>query len=44
MKNISRKTRDLNEDLYGEEVTIYFIKKLRQEKKFASADALIAQI
>jgi len=35
---------DFNEDLYGEEVTIYFIKKLRQEKKFDSADTLIAQI
>ncbi len=35
---------DFNEDLYGEEVTIYFIKKLRQEMKFDSADALITQI
>ncbi|MBI5076100.1 MAG: bifunctional riboflavin kinase/FAD synthetase [Nitrospirae bacterium] len=35
---------DFNEDLYGEEVTIFFIKKLRKEKKFDSADALIAQI
>ncbi len=35
---------DFNEDLYGEEVTIYFIKKLRQEKKFDSSDALIDQI
>ncbi|MBI5846986.1 MAG: bifunctional riboflavin kinase/FAD synthetase [Nitrospirae bacterium] len=35
---------DFNEDLYGEEVTVYFIKKLRKEKKFDSADALIAQI
>ena len=35
---------DFNEDLYGEEVTIFFIKKLRQEKKFDSSDALIAQI
>ena len=35
---------DFNEDLYGEEITIFFIKKLRQEKKFDSADALIAQI
>lgn len=35
---------DFNEDLYGEEVTVYFIKKLRTEKKFDSADALITQI
>jgi len=35
---------DFNEDLYGEEVTIYFIKKLRKEIQFGSADALIAQI
>ena len=35
---------DFNEDLYGEEVTIYFIKKLRTERKFDTADALITQI
>ncbi len=35
---------DFNEDLYGEEVTIYFVRKLRQERRFDSADALIAQI
>lgn len=35
---------DFHEDLYGEEITIFFIKKLRQEKKFDSSDALIAQI
>lgn len=35
---------DFNEDLYSEEVTTYFIKKLRQERKLDSTDTLIAQI
>jgi len=42
---IFTKTRAFNEDLYGEKVTIYFIRKLRlrQEKKFDSADTLITK-
>ncbi|MEW6109761.1 MAG: bifunctional riboflavin kinase/FAD synthetase [Nitrospirota bacterium] len=35
---------DFNEDLYGEEITVYFIKKIREEKKFLNAEALIRQI
>lgn len=35
---------DFNEDLYGEDIRVYFIKKIREEKKFASASALITQI
>ena len=35
---------DFNEDLYGEEVSLYFVKKIREEKKFRSADALVTQI
>jgi riboflavin kinase/FMN adenylyltransferase len=35
---------DFHEDLYGEEVTVCFIHKIREEKKFAHAEALIQQI
>ena len=35
---------DFNEDLYGEEVTIYFIRKIREERKFETSEALIGQI
>ena len=34
----------LNRNLYGREVEVFFIKKLRDEKKFASADDLRKQI
>jgi riboflavin kinase/FMN adenylyltransferase len=33
-----------NEDLYGEEITLFFIRRIREEKKFATAEALIGQI
>ena len=35
---------DFNEDIYGEEMTVYFANKIREEKKFDSADSLIGQI
>lgn len=35
---------DFNEDIYNEEVSLYFIKKIREEKKFKDADELIHQI
>ncbi|MFZ6016244.1 MAG: bifunctional riboflavin kinase/FAD synthetase [Nitrospirota bacterium] len=35
---------DLNEDVYGEKITLYFIHRIRDEKKFPSVDALIQQI
>lgn len=31
-------------DLYGEKITVYFLRRLRSEKKFDSQDELIAQI
>jgi len=35
---------DFDEDIYGEEITVYFIRKIREEKKFQDAEALIKQI
>lgn len=35
---------DFDEDIYGEEITVYFIRKIREEKKFQNAEALIKQI
>jgi len=35
---------DFNEDLYGEEITLFFIGKLREEQKFETSEALIEQI
>lgn len=35
---------DFDEDIYGEELTVYFANKIREEKKFQNAEALIRQI
>ncbi len=35
---------DFDEDIYGEEITIYFISRIREEKKFQDAQSLINQI
>lgn len=35
---------DFNDDLYGKEVAVDWVKRIRDEKKFDSFDALIAQI
>jgi len=35
---------DVDESLYGEVLQVFFLQKLRDEKKFDSVDALIAQI
>jgi len=35
---------DFNEDIYGEEISLYFIGKLREEKKFRDAEELTRQI
>ncbi|MFI5293982.1 MAG: bifunctional riboflavin kinase/FAD synthetase [Thermodesulfovibrionales bacterium] len=35
---------DFNEDIYGEDISLYFIRKIREEKKFKGAEALVTQI
>jgi riboflavin kinase/FMN adenylyltransferase len=35
---------DFSGDLYGERLEVVFLKRLREERKFASADALVRQI
>jgi len=35
---------DFNEDIYSEEVSLYFVRKIREEKKFADAGELVSQI
>lgn len=35
---------DFDEDIYGEEISLYFIGKIREERKFQSADDLVRQI
>jgi riboflavin kinase/FMN adenylyltransferase len=35
---------DFNEDVYGKEITVTFIERIREEKKFSSAEELKAQI
>ena len=35
---------DFHEDLYGREIDVFFVKRLRGKQKFSSAEALIAQI
>ena len=35
---------DFDKDIYGDELTLIFIKRLRDEQKFESLDALVAQL
>ncbi len=35
---------DFNQDIYSEEVTVSFIKKVRDEEKFSGLEALVAQL
>ncbi|MDO9182668.1 MAG: bifunctional riboflavin kinase/FAD synthetase [Bacteriovorax sp.] len=42
--NIETHLLDFNRDIYGEEMRVSFLKKIRDEKKFTSVNELIAQI
>lgn len=42
--NVETHLLDFNRDIYGEEVRVVFLKKLRDEKKFSSVNDLICQI
>lgn len=42
--NIETHLLDFNRDIYGEEMRVSFLKKLRDEKKFSSVNDLIKQI
>lgn len=35
---------DFNEDIYGEDISLCFIRKIREEKKFKGPEALVSQI
>ncbi|NIS75388.1 MAG: bifunctional riboflavin kinase/FAD synthetase [Deltaproteobacteria bacterium] len=35
---------DFSEDIYGEEISLYFIDRIRDERKFASVEDLVAQM
>ncbi len=35
---------DFDEDLYGEEISVYFLEKIRDEKKFSCIEDLVGQI
>ncbi|CAD7783074.1 MAG: Riboflavin biosynthesis protein RibF [Candidatus Methanoperedenaceae archaeon GB37] len=35
---------DFNQDIYGEEIKINFVKKLRDERKFSRVEELVTQI
>jgi riboflavin kinase/FMN adenylyltransferase len=42
--NIETHLVDFNRDIYGEEMRVSFLKKIRSEKKFSSVNDLISQI
>ncbi len=35
---------DFRENIYGEEISVYFIDRIRDERKFSGADALVSQV
>jgi riboflavin kinase/FMN adenylyltransferase len=43
-KNIETNIFNFNKDIYGKKITVEFIRKIRDEKKFDSLDALKQQI
>ena len=42
--NIETHLIDFNRDIYGEEMRVSFLKKIRDEKKFSSVNDLVSQI
>jgi riboflavin kinase/FMN adenylyltransferase len=42
--NVETHILDFSEDIYGQRISLEFIKKLRDEQKFSGVDALMAQI
>lgn len=44
MISIEAHILDFNEDIYGQEIKVEFYEYIREEKKFASIDALISQL
>ena len=43
-KNVETHIFDFDKELYGKHITVEFLKKMRNEQKFDSLDALSAQI
>jgi riboflavin kinase/FMN adenylyltransferase len=43
-KTVETHIIDFNQDIYGEKIEVFFLKKIRDEKKFSSVDALVKQI
>lgn len=43
-KSIETYILDYNEDIYGKDIEVFFLKKIRGEKKFNSIDELVEQI
>lgn len=35
---------DFNQDIYGEKITLYFVGRIREERKFKNADELVGQL
>jgi riboflavin kinase/FMN adenylyltransferase len=35
---------DFEEDIYGQNITVWFLERIREERKFATLDDLVAQI
>jgi riboflavin kinase/FMN adenylyltransferase len=35
---------DFDKDIYGKEIEVFFIKKIRNEKKFSTVEELVAEM